>query len=213
LLIDDTQALGILGEPAPGTLYGSGGGGSLRNAGLGGESVLIVASLAKGFGVPVAILAGEGAAVGTFERASETRMHCSPASAAVVSAAEHALGVNAEHGDRLRKRLSEAVLRLRRGMGRNGIALARGTFPVQTIGPGTRDVARVHAALLRRGVRTVLHRDRHDGATRLSFVLTAAHGSMAIDYAVGAVAGVLRRIAVPSRIGRASDERPRHAQR
>ena len=59
LLIDDTQALGILGaRPDAQMPYGYGGGGSLRFYGLNGPHVLVIASLAKGLGVPLALLAG-----------------------------------------------------------------------------------------------------------------------------------------------------------
>jgi hypothetical protein len=64
LVIDDTQALGILGHsPGPHAPYGKGGGGSLQWAGIGGPDVLVVSSLAKGFGAPVAVLAGSEATV------------------------------------------------------------------------------------------------------------------------------------------------------
>ncbi len=55
LVIDDTQALGILGRnPGQDAPYGRGGGGSLRRANIQGPDILVGASLAKGFGVPIA---------------------------------------------------------------------------------------------------------------------------------------------------------------
>jgi 8-amino-7-oxononanoate synthase len=54
LVLDDTQALGILGHsPGPDTPYGRGGGGSLRWHQIGAADVIVVNSLAKGFGVPM----------------------------------------------------------------------------------------------------------------------------------------------------------------
>jgi len=103
VVVDDTQALGILGrDPGPGRPYGRGGGGSLRLARLNSPDVLVVSSLAKAFGVPVAVIAGSGSLTGRYERRSETRVHCSPPSFAHLRAAEHALEVNRLHrpGDR-----------------------------------------------------------------------------------------------------------------
>ena len=55
LVVDDTQAVGIFGrDAAPRQPYGHGGGGSLRMAGLSSPDVLVVSSLAKALGVPVA---------------------------------------------------------------------------------------------------------------------------------------------------------------
>src|SRR6266516_1923308 len=59
VLVDDTQALGILGASAGGSgPYGIGGGGLLRNAGIHSDEVIVVSSLAKAFGVPVAMVGG-----------------------------------------------------------------------------------------------------------------------------------------------------------
>ena len=81
LVADDTQALGILGHSPDARMpYGHGGGGSLRWSGIGGPEALVFASLAKGFGVPIAVLAGSRARIREFEEKSLTRVHCSPPS-------------------------------------------------------------------------------------------------------------------------------------
>jgi 8-amino-7-oxononanoate synthase len=78
VVVDDTQALGILGRsPGQGAPYGRGGGGSLRRFGVEDDRVVVVSSLAKAFGVPVAVLAGPEELVAGFERESATRVHCS----------------------------------------------------------------------------------------------------------------------------------------
>ena len=64
LLVDDTQALGVLGRPAAGQAYGTGGGGTAAWTGTGGPELVVVASLAKGLGVPLAVVAGERRVVG-----------------------------------------------------------------------------------------------------------------------------------------------------
>jgi 8-amino-7-oxononanoate synthase len=187
LVIDDTQALGILGQaPAPDAPYGRGGGGTLRWSGVSGPDVLVVSSLAKGFGVPIASLAGSTQALQAFARRSETRVHCSPPSAAVIHAAERALAVNRKSGDQLRRRLARLVGHFRGRFTSRGLAATTdGLFPVQTLtAPVGASAAALHARLLRRGIRTVLLRGHRGGAPRLTFMITASHTVLAIDRGV-----------------------------
>jgi 8-amino-7-oxononanoate synthase len=174
LVIDDTQALGLAGPH---------GGGSLRTANLQGDDVLLAASLAKGFGVPAALLAGSRERIAEFQRRSLTRVHCSPVSVAVVRAAEHALAVNARHGAALRAVLARRVRQFRAALPA-GCATRDSEFPVQTLRCAGADALRMHRALLERGVRTVLHGGR---VPRLSFIITARHGAADIDAAARAV--------------------------
>lgn len=186
LILDDTQALGILGHsPGPGAPYGKGGGGSIRWHKVGSPDVLLISSLAKGFGVPMAVLAGSRAAVRTFEAKSETRIHASPPSIAAVHAAEHALAVNRVHGDGLRLRLGQLVRQFRKRLAKAGFSATGRLFPVQTLTPisGLSAVA-LHARLLRLGVRTVLHHSRTGHDPRISFLLTARHPQGDLDRAV-----------------------------
>ena len=86
-MIDDTQALGILGHSPGGSRpYGEGGGGMARWSNISGPHLVVVASLAKAFGAPLAALSGSEAFVGHFEERSETRVHCSPPSLAAIHA-------------------------------------------------------------------------------------------------------------------------------
>jgi 8-amino-7-oxononanoate synthase len=189
LILDDTQALGILGHaPRPDAPYGKGGGGSLRWSEVGGPDVVLVSSLAKGFGVPVAVLAGSDAMVRRFEAESETRVHSSPPSIAVIRAAEHALAVNHEQGDTLRQRLATLVRRLRLRLAEAGFSATGGMFPVQTLAPLPKpDAMTLHQRLLRLGVRTVLHHGRNGHDPRLSLLITARHCPGDIDRAVEAL--------------------------
>ena len=100
LVLDDTQALGILGElPTRANPYGSGGGGSLRWHGTFGPHIVVGSSLAKGFGAPLAVLSGSRELIDRFRDRSETRIHCSPPSVAVIHAAHRAMQVNRRHGE------------------------------------------------------------------------------------------------------------------
>ncbi|MGA2812072.1 MAG: aminotransferase class I/II-fold pyridoxal phosphate-dependent enzyme [Candidatus Acidiferrum sp.] len=190
LIVDDTQALGIFGHsPSRVAPYGQEGGGMLAQFRIGGPDVLAISSLAKAFGVPVAVLGGSRAAVEEFKTNSETRVHCSPPSVAVMRAAEHALRVNRDQGDHLRLRLAGLVLRFRHRAKKAGIEFTGGLFPVQMLAPAAKaETLRFHERLLQNGVRTVLHRAPHGQGLRVSFVITARHTPEAIDRAVTALA-------------------------
>jgi 8-amino-7-oxononanoate synthase len=196
LVIDDTQALGILGEsPSRATPYGAGGGGSLRRAGIQEPAILVGASLSKGFGVPIAALAGSAAMVRRFANRSASRLHCSPPSAAVIAAAEHALMVNRAYGDVLRLRLAERVRRFRDGLAHRGLSVEGGLFPVQTLRPiPGLDALRLHQWLWQKGIHSVPLRRRDQGGTRLGFLITARHRPEDIDRCLAALADAVRQV-------------------
>jgi 8-amino-7-oxononanoate synthase len=188
LVVDDTQALGIFG-PARGASspYGKGGGGSLRKFGLRHPRIVVISSLAKAFGVPIAMLGGSGAVVDEFRKNSNTRMHCSPPSAAVIAAARHALEENHRMGEALRSRLTQRVSQFRRGLKPYGVLASGSLFPVQPLRMHRDvDARAVYQHLLDRGIQAVLHRDSRSDA-HCSFVLTARHRSVDIDKALEAL--------------------------
>jgi 8-amino-7-oxononanoate synthase len=187
LVIDDTQAVGVLGaQSGPDPPWGRGGGGSLRANGMEGPHLVVCASLAKAFGVPVAVLAGDAAIVERYERFGEARVHCSQPSMAALRATERALVLNRAVGDAARARLVRLLHRFRTGSARAGVSLRGGIFPVQTLQAGPR-APRLHRRLLALGVKAVLHRPSHGGAPVVSFVLTARHTDRDIDAAVAAL--------------------------
>src|SRR5262249_17163047 len=129
LVIDDTQALGILGHhPGADAPYGRGGGGTPAWHGVQAPELLVVSSLAKGFGVPLAVLAGSKRVITRFENNSATRMHCSPPSVALIYAAERALQINESRGEHLRRRLAQLVRRFREHLRQVGLAASGGLF-------------------------------------------------------------------------------------
>ena len=186
LIIDDTQSLGILGHsPCRAAPYGRGGGGVLRRFGIHDPEIILVSSLAKGFGVPMAVLSGSRESIGLFEERSETRVHCSQPSSAVIHAALHAIRVNSVSGDALRLRLARLVARFRGGLADAGLSTTGGIFPFQTLVPVPRiDSASLHENLLRRGVKAVLHKGGRGKAPLVSFIITARHTPFEIDQAV-----------------------------
>lgn len=189
LIMDDTQALGIFGHsPDDGAPYGHGGGGMLRRAGLADPSVLVISSLAKGFGVPIAVLSGSSAIVEYFEDQSDTRVHCSPPSIAHLLAVRQALALNDRQGEALRSRLAQVVDYFRHRLAAAGFSLGSGLFPVQTLAKTARlDLPQLHERLLQLGIRTVLHQNHGPQRARISFIITARHALSHIDDAVTAL--------------------------
>ena len=177
VVIDDTQALGILGHnPCHSNPYGLGGGGTAVWHGAGGPELILASSLAKGFGVPLAMLAGSRAIVEQFAALASTQVHCSPPSVAVINAARLALTQNARQGDPLRRRLLLNVREFQRCLNRIGLVATSGVFPMQTLQPMLGlDMVRLHDCLWRLGIKSVLHGTHGAKEPRISFLLTAAH--------------------------------------
>jgi len=192
LVLDDTQALGILGHsPGPEAPYGRGGGGTLRRRGVSGRDLILVCSLAKAFGAPLAALSGSRDLVERFEATGETRVHCSPPSAAAIHAAARALALNQARGDDLRRQLARRVRFFRERLAAAGLPGTGGLCPIQRLLPLPTAVAReLHERLLASGVRTVLQPCSMGDTARITFVLTARHRADAIDRAVGVLAGL-----------------------
>jgi 8-amino-7-oxononanoate synthase len=184
LVIDDTQALGILGEsPVGSNPYGSGGGGSLRWHGVSGPHIVVGSSLAKGFGAPLAALSGSRALIERFREHSEARIHCSPPSVATIRAAQQALRLNRRHGETLRRRLLDLVLRLRQRLSAAGLKPVGGLpFPVQSFRADcSSPLARLFRRLRHGGVQALLTQGCRAAAARLTFLVTVRHGPSDID--------------------------------
>jgi 8-amino-7-oxononanoate synthase len=189
LVIDDTQALGVLGyHPAPKAPYGWGGAGTPAWYGIKGPELIIVSSLAKAFGAPLASIAGSALLIAKFKQSSSTRVHCSPPSLAAIAAAERALVINATRGDQIRAHLLRLVQRFRDQLKELGLGAAGGIFPVQTLRPiQNLEMDRLHHRLLRLGVKTVLHRISNARDAGLSFLITGRHTPADIDAGINAL--------------------------
>ena len=196
LLVDDSQALGLLGgDPRPERPYGRGGGGSAAFLGVSSPRLLLLSSLAKSFGVPLAMLAGTREAVGSFLRRSETLVYSSPPSMAAIRAAEAALSINRRRGDRLRQQLAARVRRFRAGLRELGLSAAGGLTPVQNLEiPAGTDPVDLYRRLAAAGVRTVLRQGRCRPGPLLTFLLRADIAPEEIDRAVGLLARTIPRL-------------------
>jgi len=130
-----------------------------------------------------------------FEERSQTRVHASPPSVAVVQAARHALALNRQCGDALRLRLSQRVRQFRQGLTQLCLRTTGGDFPVQSLAPvKSLDAVALHAGLLDRRVRTVLHRHSNAAVARISFLLTAAQSAGCVDQAIDALVQTVRAL-------------------
>lgn len=194
LVLDDTQALGILGRRMPpgSAPYGSGGGGCAAWHDVTGDDILVAGSMAKGFGVPLAFLSGSKRMVNAFERDSQTRVHCSPPSIAVLHAASAALDLNRKFGNMLRKRLASRVQQFRHHLRHIGLNVSGSLFPVQAlILPKAISLTQVYRQLSATGIRTVLSSHRHGMMPRIVFVLRADHAREDIANAIDALAAII----------------------
>ena len=177
LLIDDSQALGILGKnPTSPMPYGEGGGGLLQWFGLQGSDIVTICSLAKGLGVPLSVMSSSASFINTFVRQSETRVHCSPVSAAHVQAALHALKTNRKRGSLLRQKLLQNIRLFQKLISGLGLSTRGDFFPLQSIYPEKPlQPHRLYLPLAQRGIRTLLLQSHVSRETSLSFCFSATH--------------------------------------
>jgi 8-amino-7-oxononanoate synthase len=195
LLVDDSQALGLLGwNPQPGRPYGTGGGGSPAVLGLSSPRLLLLSSLAKSFGAPLAVLAGPAAAVRSFDQESETLIYSSPPSVASIRAAEAALAINRERGDRLRMRLAGRVRSFRSGLREIGLTSSGGLSPVQNLEiPAGVDPLDLYRRLKALGIQAVLRQGSCRPGPLITFLLRADHTAGEVDQVIASLARLFRQ--------------------
>lgn len=198
VIVDDTQALGILGD-APGSdnPYGHGGGGSLRWAGIELTPTIVVASLAKALGVPIAFVAGRARDIQRLRQRGPTRTHCSAPDSASLYAASEALDLNDREGETLRRTLLHNVQWLREQLARSRVPLPPNVFPFQRLPyPHGAHAQQAQRDLERAGVRVALTGGIDESrAARLTLLVTAAHTREALDRAATAIARIVGRCA------------------
>ena len=207
LVVDDTQALAILGQrPDAAQPYGEGGGGTLPVSNLRSSRLLTFSSLAKGFGVPAAVLAGNEEIVSGYLQSSETRTHCSPPALATVRAGRHALAVNQRSGRQLRAHLLDRVRRFRARLADIGLHAVGGLFPVQGLATDRSiDTVQLHQTLAGAGIRALLQRLSQPPGSRVVFLITTRHSLGEIDQAGDAIAAALENQRPTSRAKRPGD--------
>lgn len=198
LVLDDTQTLGLLGQnPSPQSPFGSGGGGILPWTGAAPEQVVLIASLAKALGTPVAVLSGNTAIVEHFRQQSHTRTYCSPPSPWVVEHALHALTQHAHLGEWRRRLLLGNIRYFQAQVHGLGLRLEGGVFPVQKlVFPHGWQCVAVCRYLRQRQVETVVTRT-DCGACALTVILRAGQRRDAIQHLVQLLRQALVHLGCP----------------
>lgn len=188
VLVDDTQSIGLAGgrstRLAP---YGHGGGGTAAWLGLPATApVVVVASTAKAYGAPLAVLTGPARLVSRVRRSGPARVHGSPPSAAARAALAAALATEAAQR---RIAVATMVRRFRSACQSGGLPTPDGgPWPTQTVPVPAGTVATVHDSLLSKGIRTVVVHRRCRPGLGIAFLITARHTPGMIDQAVRALA-------------------------
>lgn len=200
LVLDDTQTLGLLGQnPSPSLPFGSGGGGILPWVGVASEQVVLIASLAKALGTPLAVLSGSKAVVQGFRERSHTRTYCSPPSPWLVEHALYALRQHAQAGEWRRRLLVGNIRYFQAQLRGLGIRLEGGVFPVQKlVFPHGWQCVAVYRYLRQRQVETVVTRT-DCGACALTVILRAGHRRDAIQRLVKLLRQALVHLGRPLR--------------
>jgi 8-amino-7-oxononanoate synthase len=196
LIVDDTQALGIVGfDVGDGHPWGHSGGGSLARAGC-LPNVIVVASMAKAFGAPVAVVGGPAEILKAGRPYGPTFAHSSPPSVPALLAAGRALQINDRLGDVLRGRLLERVLTLRDALRAHGLSIDSGLFPVVRIPVGSGlEAVQLAGRLCELGVRGVPLGPSCRGRPALGLAVTAVLPDSELRRAAAAVATAVERAA------------------
>jgi 8-amino-7-oxononanoate synthase len=178
LITDDTQATGIFGKKDGRQLYGSGGGGILQWLNVNKANTICIASLAKGFGVPVAAITGSALFIDLFKNKSQAMVYSSQPGTVHLSAGLHALQLNNQTGDRIREKIFKNVMLMKALSAAKSIRLSGGIFPVQSIsfGDAAKAVA-VYNKLLQQQIKTALIKGHKKNETAVIFIITGKHTS------------------------------------
>jgi 8-amino-7-oxononanoate synthase len=193
IYVDDAHGIGILGEePSAMMPLGFGGGGTPRQLQVGKGSIVHVGGLGKGFGVPVAFVAGPERFIDHVRLTVGTFVHSSPPATPILAAALAALQVHDREGDDLRRHLVALVRRFRNGLRRAGLEPEPASvFPIQSLRLPSSAMATIAASTLRRqGIWPLLQlaSPEQPAGGAIRFVLTALHQTADIDEAVAAIA-------------------------
>jgi 8-amino-7-oxononanoate synthase len=177
VVVDDTLAFGVLPAGTTGLLD------------AGQDGIVWVASLAKAYGAPLAVVTGDRATITRLAREGGNRWHSSPSSAADLAAAAAALGDR--QGARVRRlALAANVRRVRAAVHAAGLSVVGQPFPVVVVPfPAVRQARQWCARLGERGVRTVVQEPRCRPGALLAILVRADHTAAELDLLADSLAG------------------------
>jgi 8-amino-7-oxononanoate synthase len=194
LYVDDSHGIGVFGAgpPTKEHPYGRGGGGLLRSLGPLPAHTILVATLSKALGIPVALVAGPRSLLKCVQNVSDTFAHSSPPSVATVAAALEALRIQAVEGDLRRLRLANLVRQFRsEADGSDAEISSKGLFPIQTVHfPSIAETQEAGRFLRGSGIWPVLQfrPPDHPGGGVLRFYITALHTASDVQRAARVLA-------------------------
>jgi 8-amino-7-oxononanoate synthase len=178
LVVDDSLAAGVLGErSADSGPFGKGGAGLGPWLGITEPGAVLVASLAKGFGTPLTVIAGPRPTIRAIRLKSETPVHASGPTAADRSALRFVSDVPPRILDGRRDHLGRLTTDLRVRLRRHGLRPVGLPFPFMLAEPD-QDAVALAAALAAHGCRVLALRRRcqpRRGASVIGLALRADH--------------------------------------
>ena len=181
LVIDDAQGFGLLGAtPTQESLYGRGGGGVMKYLGLSSEHIITVASLAKTFGVSIAVVSATVELIKEIKAFGRTSTHCTSPRPAVLQTATGMLTSNQISGDLQRFQLLKNVQDFRALAESAGIRPYGGIFPIQTI--FVPNVERAQRRCTRAGIKPMFT-SQDENRLAISFIVSTRHSKRDLEKA------------------------------
>ncbi len=194
VIVDDSLGFGVIGARRHGaSVFGAGGGGTFAYLDVAIEQNVVVVSLAKGLGVPVAALLSDSSTVDRVRRDGPTLMHASGPTAADLASLRHALSISAGELERRRAVLAEHTVVLRESLTSRGVPVVGSPFPI--VQAAVADPVALHRVLASRGHHAVMlqRRCRVGAPPTLAFVLRSDHTHDDLDALVRAIRQALSR--------------------
>lgn len=176
VLVDDSLAFGVLGRRKhDASAFGVGGAGTFAYLDVPVDRSVVVVSLAKAFGVPVAALLSEPSVVSCVRSDGPTLIHASGPTAADLAALRNTLSMSAGELDRRRGVLAQHTMALRQSLMTHGAQVVGHAFPV--VQAAVADPVSLHRVLESRGQRAVLlqRRCQVGASPTVAFVLRSDH--------------------------------------
>jgi len=188
LCVDDSHAIGVIGEHGRGTF---------EYLGLRGPGLYLVGTLSKAVGGVGGVVPGTAALMEKIGRHSHVPIGASPASVAAAAAAAMGLRILSEHPE-MRKKLWDNVARVRAGLRKLGLDVDASPVPIVSIrsaGDPDLDVKRLQQELYKKHI-LIARFDAHgysdapDGES-LRIAVFSTHTESQIDRLVESIAGLL----------------------